>query len=62
MKSTIDIGGTIKLEVTAPAGTDSQTIDRAFYKLFNSDEFKNLIKNIMNEGKGLNPVTTTFGN
>ena len=62
MKSTIDIGGTIKLEVTAPAGTDSQTIDRAFYKLFNSDEFKNLIKNIMNEGKGLNPVTTTFWN
>jgi hypothetical protein len=62
MKSTIDIGGTIKLEVTAPAGTDSQTIDRAFSKLLNSDEFRNLIKNIMNEGKGLNPVTTTFGN
>jgi hypothetical protein len=61
MKSTIDIGGTIKLEVTAPAGTDSQTIDRAFSKLLNSDEFRNLIKNIMNEGKGLNPVTTTFG-
>jgi len=62
MKSTIDIGGTIKLEVTAPAGTDTQTIDKAFYKLFNSDEFKNLVKNIMNEGKGLNPVTTNFGN
>jgi len=62
MKSTIDIGGTIKLEVTAPAGTDSQTIDRAFYNLFNSEEFKNLIRNIQNEGKGLNPVSTTFGN
>ena len=62
MKSTIDIGGTIKLEVTAPAGTDSQTIDRAFSKLLNSDEFKNLIRNILNEGKGLSPVTTTFGN
>ena len=62
MKSTIDIGGTIKLEVTAPAGTDSQTIDRAFYNLFNSEEFKNLIRNILNEGKGLSPVTTTFGN
>ena len=62
MKSTIDIGGTIKLEVTAPAGTDSQTIDRAFYNLFNSEEFKNLVRNIQNEGRGLSPVTTTFGN
>jgi hypothetical protein len=62
MKSTIDIGGTIKLEVIAPAGTDSQTIDRAFYNLFNSEEFKNLVRNIQNEGRGLSPVTTTFGN
>jgi hypothetical protein len=62
MKSTIDIGGTIKLEVTAPAGTDTQTIDRAFYNLFNSEEFKNLVRNIQNEGRGLSPVTTTFGN
>jgi hypothetical protein len=62
MKSTIDIGGTLKVEVTAPAGTDSQTIDRAFYNLFNSDEFRNLIRNIQNEGRGLSPVTTTFGN
>jgi hypothetical protein len=62
MKSTIDIGGTLKVEVTAPAGTDSQTIDRAFYNLFNSEEFKNLVRNIQNEGRGLSPVTTTFGN
>lgn len=62
MKSTIDIGGTLKVEVTAPAGTDSQTIDKAFYNLFNSDEFRNLVRNIQNEGKGLNPVSTTFGN
>jgi hypothetical protein len=62
MKSTIDVGGTIKVEITAPAGTDSQTIDRAFYNLFNSEEFKNLVRNIQNEGRGLSPVTTTFGN
>jgi hypothetical protein len=62
VKSTVDVGGTIKVEITAPAGTDSQTIDRAFYNLFNSDEFRNLIRNILNEGKGLNPVSTTFGN
>lgn len=62
MKSTIDIGGTLKVEVTSPTGTDSQTIDKAFYNLFNSDEFRNLVRNIQNEGKGLNPVSTTFGN
>jgi hypothetical protein len=62
VKSIVDVGGTIKVEIIAPAGTDSQTIDRAFYNLFNSEEFKNLIRNILNEGKGLSPVTTTFGN
>jgi len=59
-KSTVDVGGTIKVEVMAPTGTDPKMIERALYDAFNSPSFQTLIINLNKQGNPMSPVQTNY--
>jgi len=59
-KSTVDVGGTIKVEVMAPTGTDPKMVERALYDAFNSPSFQTLIINLNKQGNPMSPVQTNY--
>lgn len=59
-KSTVDVGGTIKVEVVAPTGTDPKMVERALYDAFNSPSFQTLIVNLNKQGNPMSPVQTNY--
>jgi hypothetical protein len=59
-KSTVDVGGTIKVEVMAPTGTDPKMVERALYDAFNSPSFQTLIVNLNKQGNPMSPVQTNY--
>jgi len=58
--STLQLGGTIRVEVIAPPGVNSETIEKAVFKVFNSSDVQNIFANNSRQGSPYLPQQYTI--
>jgi hypothetical protein len=57
--STLELGGTIRVEVIASPGVDNETIEKVVFKVFNSSEVQNILANSRRQGSPFTPSQPT---
>ena len=57
--STLELGGTIRVEVIASPGVDTETIEKVVFKVFNSSDVQNILANSRRQGSPFTPSQPT---
>ena len=57
--STLELGGTIRVEVIASPGVDTETIEKVVFKVFNSSEVQNIFASSRRQGSPFTPSQPT---
>ena len=57
--STLELGGTIRVEVIASPGVDTETIEKVVFKVFNSSEVQNIFASSGRQGSPFTPSQPT---
>ena len=57
--STLELGGTIRVEVIASPGVDTETIEKVVFKVFNSSEVQNILASSKRQGSPFTPSQPT---
>jgi hypothetical protein len=57
--STLELGGTIRVEVIAPPGVNTETIEKVVFKVFNSSDVQNIFANNSRQGSPYLPQQIT---
>jgi hypothetical protein len=57
--STLELGGTIRVEVIASPGIDNETIEKVVFKVFNSSEVQNILASSKRQGSPFTPSQPT---
>jgi hypothetical protein len=57
--STLNLGGTIRVEIIAPPGVNTETIEKVVFKVFNSSDVQNIFANNSRQGSPYLPQQST---